>query len=230
MKLYKLTRQDGTAYGGTQWSEGVTIKTSGRGRLCGPGYTHWYTHPLLAVLLNPIHAYYTDPVLWEGEGEAVKSDGLQVGCKKATTIRRIPLPKVTTEQRVKFAILCALQVYREPGYVAWAESWLSGADRSLESAQAARLKTPQVPGLAARAAREAARTAEYAAKGEEGSAALSAEYAALSTHNSALAAEYAAQAADYAELAAEWMTDEKARANKARPFLDLAGLAEQACS
>jgi len=234
MKLYKLTRPDGTAYGGAQWGEGVTIETSGEGELCGPGYTYWYTHPLLAVILNPIHAAYTDPVLWEGEGEVVKSDGLKVGCKRATTIRRIPLPQVTTEQRIRFAILCALEVCRKPEFVAWAKAWLSGADRSWGSTQAAQSTMLQVASLeelaalkaaldATRAAREAALAAEWAERDmklpkrtEEWGELRSLWLTALIKESEAYAAECAAYAAQ--------------EAAKVKPSINLAGLAEQACA
>lgn len=42
------------------------------------------------------------------------------------------------EQSVRDAIERARSVYREPGWVAWADGWLSGADRSAKSAWAAR--------------------------------------------------------------------------------------------
>ncbi len=111
MKLYKLTDENDRSFGGCQWGPGVTKETNGEGELCGPGFTHWHTDPLLAVLLNPIHGNYDieKAHLWEGEGEVVKEDcGLKVGCMKATTIRRVEMPVVTLVQKVKFGILCAL--------------------------------------------------------------------------------------------------------------------------
>ena len=139
MKLYKLTDEHDQTYGGCQWGPGVTVETSGKGGLCGPGFTHWYTHPLLAALLNPVHGRFNLDTahLWEGEGEPVKTDyGLKVGCTKATTLRRVDLPKATTAQRVRFGILCAMAVYTSVEWRAWAEGWLSGADRSKEAAWA----------------------------------------------------------------------------------------------
>jgi len=137
MKLYKLTKRDGTTYSGCQWGKNVTHETDGKGDLCGPGFTHWYTHPLLAVLLNPIHANFDDPILWEGEGEVAKNAyGLKVGCTKATTIRRIRLPVVTTKQKTKFGIFCALED-GEPNLGRWIDDWLSGKDRSRVAARAA---------------------------------------------------------------------------------------------
>ena len=182
--LYKLTTSDFRTRpnmpGETYWSEGFTLKTNGKGSLCGPGFIHAYTHPLLAVLLNPVHADYQNPVLWEAEGEVIKSDkGLKVGCTKLTTIRRIPSPKITQEQRIRFAILCALEVCANVSFNRWASSWFSNKDRSASAAA-----------YAARAAQtaHAARSAAYAAQS-----------AAQITH-AAHAATYAAHAATYAAI------------------------------
>lgn len=135
MIKYKLTNADHTTYGGTQWGMGVSHEASGEGGLCGPGYIHYYDTPELAVLLNPIHGKFKDPVLWEVnvEGTQKHDCGLKSGATRVTTIRTLPLPQVTVEQRVKFGILAVLEVYRGPKFVAWAEGWLSGKDRSIES-------------------------------------------------------------------------------------------------
>ena len=133
--LYKLTEQDCTTHGGCKWGDGATHETDGSGDMCGPGWLHAYTHPLLAVLFNPIHANFSNPLLWECEGEIGKNDrGLKVGCTRLTTLRRIPLPEISTEQRVKFAILCALKVCAGDKFVQWANAWLDGSDRSEKSA------------------------------------------------------------------------------------------------
>ena len=135
MILYKLTDEKHQTYGGCQWGENVTHETSGEGNLCGPGWLHAYTSPELAVLLNSIHADFKSPVLWEAEGEIEKSDcGLKFGTRKLTTLKRIELPSCNTEQRVKFAILCALKVYYDPAFVKWANGWLDGSDRSTKAA------------------------------------------------------------------------------------------------
>ena len=146
MTLYKLTDDCGQTWGETQWGPGVTHTAPGTGQLCSDGWIHAYTDPLLAILLNPIHANFPEPRLWECEGDVGATDhGLKVGCTSLTTVREIPVPAITTEQRVRFAILCARQVYHGPEWLAWADNWLSGADRS-------------------EAAREAAEAAEAAAR------------------------------------------------------------------
>ena len=156
MQLYKLTDEHAQTYGGCQWGENVTHTASGEGELCGPGWIHAYTDPLLAVLLNPIHADFMNPRLWECEGEVGKTDhGLKVGCTRLTTVREVAAPAVTTEQRVRFAILCAMEVCRDVEFVRWAETWLSNADRTAARAAAAEAEAAWAAAWAARAARAA---------------------------------------------------------------------------
>ena len=133
--VYKLTDQSYRTYNGTQWGEGFEHTASGEGGLCGPGWLHAYTHPLLAVLLNPVHADIKNPIVWEAEGDmGIEDHGLKVGCRRLKTIKIIPLPRVTLEQRVRFGILCSLEVCTEPSFVSWAHEWLSGENRWEEAA------------------------------------------------------------------------------------------------
>ena len=169
-KLYKLTDSCGKTWNNTLWGPGVSHSGTGEGELCGPGWIHAYEHPLLAALLNPIHGDFENPRLWEAEGAVILRDGqLKCGCKTLTTIREIPLPAITTEMRVRFAVLCAKEVYAENlAWNAWADKWLSGEDRTQEAARAARAARAGVmwPVMAAAeaAAREAARAAEAGAR------------------------------------------------------------------
>ena len=165
--LYKLTRQNDTTSGGTtlEWGTGVSHTATGPGtKLCSPDVIHAYTHPLLAVLLNPIHADYQNPKLWRCEGDVVADDhGLKVGVKTLTTIEEMPLPVVTLEQRVKFAILCAKHVCKDKKWNRWANKWLSGEDRSAaaaEAAEAAAIAGHVATARAAEAARAAAAEVE----------------------------------------------------------------------
>ena len=133
-----LTDQNGRTYGGCQWGPGAQHITSGEDQLCSPGWTHWYLSPELAVLLNPIHAEFADPQIWIGEGTiGLRDHQIKVGCVDGRTLRRITLPKVTTDQRVHFAILCALAVYKEPTFAAWAAKWVDRTDRTARAAEAA---------------------------------------------------------------------------------------------
>lgn len=67
MKKYKLTTQSLTTHNGFQWEPGIPRTASGEGFLYGPGWLHYYHDPLIAVMLNPIHADIQDPILWLAE-------------------------------------------------------------------------------------------------------------------------------------------------------------------
>ena len=133
MKVYKLTNQDHQTHGNCQWGVNVTHETNGIGALCGSGWLHFYTHPLLAVLFNPIHGNIKDPVLWEAEAEGQFKDdhGLKGGCTKLTTLKAVPLPELTTAQKVRFAILCSMALKPDvPDWNEWAGGWLNGENRA----------------------------------------------------------------------------------------------------
>jgi len=118
----------------------VTHTADGKGRLCTKHWIHAYTDPILAVLMNPIHGKYDTYTghMWECEGEIGRRNGdRKVGCKKLTTIKRIDMPRITIEQRIRFAILCAKKVCKDRKWNKWANGWLSRKDRTADAARAA---------------------------------------------------------------------------------------------
>jgi len=228
-KLFKLTDSCGKTRNDTQWGPGVSHSGTGKGELCGPGWIHAYEHPLIAVLMNPIHARVKTPRLWEAEGEIAIRDGqIKCGCKTLTTIREIPLPKITTEMRVRFAILCAKEVCADLPWNAWADKWLSGEDRSEAAAGAAAgaawaAWAAEAAAWAAEAAEAAAQTAAGAAAYRSARAARAA-WAAAAAARAAAAAAWAAWAAEAAARAAA------AAAREVGHGIDIFEIAENACS
>ena len=156
---YKLTDSAGYTQNNTLWTPGRTNRATGEGAgLCSDAVIHFYDSPLVAVLLNPTHANIANPLLWEIEVDGVVAhDGTKGGTKTATTIRQMQLPVISTNQRIRFAIFCALAVYEEPDFVAWANNWLSGKDRT--AAEAAAWAAARAAWAAARAAEATARAA-----------------------------------------------------------------------
>lgn len=190
MKLYKLTDQKFQSYGGCQWGAGVEHVTDGKGEMCGPGFIHAYTDLLLAVLLNAIHSNFDRPVGWEADGDVAKTDrGLKVGCTRLKTLRQIPLPAVSTDQRVMFAILCAEQVTSDKDWLSWAAAWKSGQDRSMSAARSA----PAPPPPWSAAAWSAAAAAAWSAAASAEAAAESAAEAAWSAEIDLVAIAHKAQ-------------------------------------
>jgi len=126
MKLYKLTDENGMTRDDTTWGEGVTEDV-----------IHAYRNENLAYFLNPIHANFRNPILWEAEGDVVVEDWGKVGCFALRTIKRLDAPwwvggskeKIV---RVAFAVLCAeavLGIY---------EKYYPGCDAPRKAIKAAR--------------------------------------------------------------------------------------------
>jgi hypothetical protein len=198
---YKLLTRDMKtrkgAYNETDWSDvGEWHKASWVGGLCTGGVIHYYDDPWLAVMMNPAHANIQNPIMYETEqaGWAI-SDGLKCGCKRLRLVRRIPTPKIPTEQRVAFGIYAALEVCHDAGFVGWANAWLSGSDRSAISARAT------ARAAAALAAANAAARAAAALADALADVRASARAAALAAANAAARA--AAALAD-ARAAVDW--------------------------
>ena len=214
---YKLTTQDMLTRKGkaneTHWTVGEWVEASNdcSSGLCSDGYVHWYADSLLAVLLNPIHANIDSPRLWEVEtGGYEQTDGqLKGGSQKVRLLKEMPLPAVTVEQRIRFAILCGQEVYADAAWNLWADNWLSGKDRTATAATAAFA-------AANAAARDDARDAAAAAA----DAAYAAAYAAYAAADAAFAAAAAAEPARAAFAAAY--------AANARADIDLIKLAKEA--
>lgn len=139
-RMFKLTNQNKCSFGGTQWAEGSTHHAPGEGELCTAGWIHVYDSALKAVFMNPIHAAFENPVLWECEvwgNTKADAANLKHGVQHCTTLRQVPLPGLTIEQRIEIAIRVTLCVYEDPAFQSWAESWLSGLDRTEAAAEAA---------------------------------------------------------------------------------------------
>jgi len=223
-RYYKLTNEDGQTYGGTQWGPGVTHRAQGKGQVfCTEDFIHVYDDPLLAVLLNSIHTNFDKLRLWRCKVRHVRSDrGLEFGVKECTTLEELPLPSVTVEQRVRFGILCALEVYHEAHWVEWAHDWLSGRDRSASAAEAVlRTAAPilatveaewdEAEWVAVRAAwapeETAAEAAAWVARGKTRAASAAAEAAMWAaweeTEEALIAAEAAKKVSMWAAVAAE---------------------------
>ena len=168
--LYKLTDAAGRTRNNTQWGPGVTHSGTDAHELWDATLIYAYTNPLLAAMFNPHHENFDEALLWESDGEVALEDrGRRVWCRSLTTLREIPLPTVTTEQHVRFGILCARAVYTDPAWGRWSDLWLSGVDRTQESAHAADLHSRWCG--AAWAAAAAAFTNPILAAGAAGSAA-----------------------------------------------------------
>ena len=158
VKLTDAQGRTGAAYDTPlQWGPGVTHTVPlWSGAMCQSGVLHCYEGATvrdalaLAILRAPQDGCFGQTArAWvcEGSGRHV-TNGIKSGYETLSTVREIPLPEATTEQRVECAIRIAWEVCDDPAWRAWAQAWLDGTDRTEEAAMAARA-----------AARSAARSA-----------------------------------------------------------------------
>jgi hypothetical protein len=195
----KLTDKNCYTKNRTLWGENITHEATGSSNqaLCSDGWIHFYEHPLIAVFMNPMHAHFNEPRLYSCliEGEIKKDGQLKSGCRKLTTLSRLPLPVITSEQRTEIGIRCAMIVYKKQHWSLWAQKWLSGEDRTEKSADDATYE--------AAAVHAAAYAAAAAADANAADAAVDAAYAAAAADAAYVdaAAAYAAGAADAAYAA-----------------------------
>ena len=88
--------------------------------------------PLVAIMLNPWHSQLEQQKMLELEFSqisVVKSDP-----RISMLVRETQVPSVTTDQKIVFALMVIQEVYKNEVFCNWSESWISGNDRSPESA------------------------------------------------------------------------------------------------
>lgn len=196
--LYKLTDKSGYTKNQTHWAEGTRHEIAKELRdstqhLCSKHYYHAYENPLVAVFMNPSHADFRKPILWRATGWVSKRDGqIKCGCFTLRTLQQIPLPVLTTNQRVRVAIQCALKKSQTESFKLWAKNWLSGVDRTSKTVAAIQAAVDAIYSTPA-----ATQAAIYAIQ----AAIYAAIYEAAHAHDAAAATQvaiYAAQAVIYA--------------------------------
>jgi len=158
MKVYKITDKNNcTRRGKTLWGENVTLKVEGKGEICPLGVIRCYRDPYLALFMSPIYDKYNAIKLWEAETpKIIYDDGTISDVRELTTIKEIPLPELTIDQRVMIAVKCAGLVFINTKFDTWALRWELGKDRSAASAWDAAIDAKATNSITWRAAGAAA--------------------------------------------------------------------------
>jgi hypothetical protein len=183
---YKLTDAKMQTYNAFQWTLNEWRTASGKGILCGPGWLHGYSDPLVALLHNPMHANIAHPRLFRAEwrGRIQDNHGLKFGVTAMRLAEELPVPDITNYHRRAYAIRCAIAVLpawavhaeQQTIWKAWAKNWIAGADSDASARNAA-------------AAANAAANATTAYAEATAYAAYAATYAASKAYASANAAD-----------------------------------------
>ena len=184
-EVFKLTTPDLTTHFGFQWVVGEWRETDGSGGLCGPGWLHHYSSPLVAVLHNPAHAMLSPFKLWRAEARgSLKDDrGLKGGSTGLRLVEELIPVVFTPRQLASYAHLCA-----DAAEYAATEAAKYAAKYAAEYAANA-AKYAEDAADAAKYAEYAAAAAKYAANAAVNAAKYAAKYAAnLDFHSFALKA------------------------------------------
>jgi hypothetical protein len=186
-KYYKLLSQKMTSHNDTKWELNAPIKILKPGiEMCSDQVLHCYNHPLLASFLNPIHGNISNPRLFLIEvDEIVNNDGLKFASKSQTILEEIPYIDISLEKGIEIGIRVTKTVYKDKSWNEWADRWLSGTDRSRESARYAY--------SVAHVAHVASAAAYYAAHAASAAAYYSAYYAAHAVAVAVAVADYYAE-------------------------------------
>ena len=120
--LCKITDRFGVCANGRTWGSG--IRHTGMSIPVNRS-------PLLAALLG---THLSKPLLWAVDETATMGKGLQVRCINVQTMHLITMPEVSVEDRIRFAILCALEIgVNDPRAYRFALRDLRGARGVIES-------------------------------------------------------------------------------------------------
>ena len=141
-RLYKLTDANLCTHGGYQWVIGETRETSGTGPLCASGWLHAYSHPDIAILLNPIHADYRPCRLFEAEGSGIylSDQSLKVGVSRLRLLRELPVPVFSAWERAAWAVFVVRSTPGRtsiPQWEEWADQFLAAGPQAVGAAWAA---------------------------------------------------------------------------------------------
>ena len=168
MQCYTISGKDGYTHDGMKWGARVTHIASGQGDVYDPRWLHFYRDPHIAMLLDLNYTDDSQCRLWESTafGRILHDGWLKSGCTHLRTDFEIPAPTISLDERVEFAIRCAMAAGSDPVFDDWADGWLSGSDRSPTSARSMHLSIAPANDLIAglTRSRKAAHATAFAAE------------------------------------------------------------------
>lgn len=120
-----------------------------------------HTSALVAALTHPDSVSGDSNKMFEVNRWKVNVDAKNP--EAYTVVKEVAVPTVTIGQKVAFAVATVREIYHDSDFVTWADDWLSGKDRSADSAKACREATEREIA----ASREAESLAAWGASGSD---------------------------------------------------------------
>ena len=224
MILYKLTDQGGYTREETHWDIGILhgkVDKQANPRLCSSDVVHAYRDPDVALLLNPIHANISNPLIWEVKGVICVEDWGKVGCYDLRVVRKYAIPQWYMHLPTRLRVIVAFAKLCSSASAAYADAYAAAADAAKAAAEAAAhaaAAAAKAAAEAAYAAADAASDAAYAAADAASDAADAAAYtynhaAAVAAYNAAVTYNHTAAVAAYNAAVAAYAADDAAAYN-----------------
>lgn len=146
MKCYKITDGGMRTHQGFQYTLGTWApQLNGAGELCTNSWYYVYDSPRLAALFHPLHLQTQDgrrlfECTYDGRRRTLDDNGIKRGVVTLRPDKELERGSlgVSTEQRVRFALYAALDVYiyiEDDDWRRWAEAWLTGKSHSTDAAE-----------------------------------------------------------------------------------------------
>jgi len=137
MQLYFLADQEGHLADHRvlqcgKFKQAIGSKDDPLARYAGP----IHTSPLVAALTHPDSVDGDHNKMFEVNRWKVNVDSTNP--EAYTVVKEVPVPTVTLGQKVAFTVATIREIYHDSDFVQWADDWLSGKDRSVESARKCR--------------------------------------------------------------------------------------------
>jgi hypothetical protein len=89
----------------------------------------------VACFMHAIYDGFKDPNIWLCQSYNEKDIGYLLSCNELISLKNIEFELPSQEQRINFAILCVLNVVKNPIFVDWAKLYLGNLDRTKEKAE-----------------------------------------------------------------------------------------------
>lgn len=133
MAKYILTNSENcTRQGDYIFPEGSSFSSQAISEVVAKNASEMGVSPLVAIMLNPWHAQLEKPkmleMLFTTEVDDTSDPIFRI------SVHEVDIPATTTDQKIIFALMVIMDVYKNDQFNQWAQKWINGTDRGAMSA------------------------------------------------------------------------------------------------
>ncbi|HEX19430.1 MAG TPA: hypothetical protein ENG78_01180 [Acidiferrobacteraceae bacterium] len=133
MKRYVVVNQQGDTFAHQHIEEGRVMHSANTGS----------EEPIVRIIMSGFDSPLLAALEYPGSNNGIRLFMLQTwqtdvdkgNAQACTTVKEVEAPSVSLEEKLGFFVSAALEVYKDRDFKKWARKWLSGEDRSADSAR-----------------------------------------------------------------------------------------------